>query len=349
MIKKADPDLNRPRGRLKMSDIAKMAGVSTSTVSRALAGNTLIPKPLRDQISALAVANGYVVDQSARSLRLRKTNTIAVAIPLGHEAGQLISDPFFLEMLGRLADEITMRDHAVLLIKEVAPQPGWLDRIIQSHRADGLLVIGQSNQHEALNAAASQYRPLVVWGGHIPGHSYCVVGADNVGGARMAVEHLIAIGRKRIAFLGMPSAPEVGLRRQGYLEALQKAGLSTSPQLIASAHFTVETAYEAARSLIDSGTEFDAIFAASDVIALAAMRALAAAGRRTPQDVSIVGFDDIALARHSTPPLTTVRQDLATGARQMVELLFRRMEDEDTPSAMLPTELIIRASSRPEP
>jgi DNA-binding LacI/PurR family transcriptional regulator len=139
-----------------MADIARMAGVSISTVSRALTGNTLIPKALREEIGEIARANGYVVNQAARSLRLRRTNTIGVVIPLGREAGQLISDPFFLEMVGRLADEITLRDYAVLLTKVASPQPGWLDRIIQSQRADGLLIIGQSNQHEALNLAARQ-------------------------------------------------------------------------------------------------------------------------------------------------------------------------------------------------
>lgn len=333
------------KGRLKMSDVARMAGVSTSTVSRALAGNPLIPKSLRDEITALAAEAGYVVDQSARSLRLRKTNTVAVVIPLGHESSQLISDPFFLEMLGRLADEITTRNHAVLLIKEIDPQTGWLDRIIQSHRADGLLVIGQSNQHQALNAAAAQYRPMVVWGGHLPDSTYCVVGVDNIKGAKQAVDHLIAQGRTRIAFLGEPSAPEVGLRRLGYEQALSDAGLVAPPELSAPAHFTTVNAYEAAKALIESGAQFDAIFAASDVIAIAAIRALSEVGLRTPDDVSVVGFDDIAIARQSVPPLTTIHQDLEGGAKQMVDLLFRRMDGEDTRSCTIPADLIRRGSS----
>jgi DNA-binding LacI/PurR family transcriptional regulator len=333
------------RGRLKMADIARMAGVSISTVSRALAGNALIPKALRDEIREIARANGYVVNQSARSLRLRRTNTIGVVIPLGHEAGQLISDPFFLEMVGRLADEITLRDYVVLLTKVASPQPGWLDLLIQSQRADGLLIIGQSNQHQALNLAADTYRPMVVWGGRLPDQRYCSVGGDNVGGARLAVEHLIASGRRRIAFLGAPDAPEAVLRREGYLAALAAAGLPSDPALIGHAPFTVETAHEAARALIESGVAFDALFAVSDVIALAAIQALNEAGRRVPEDVAVIGYDDIFLARQSTPPLTTVRQDLETGARTMVDLLFRRIAGEDTPSVTMPGELIVRASA----
>lgn len=328
-----------------MADIARMAGVSISTVSRALAGNTLIPQPLREQIVEIARTSGYVVNQAARSLRLRRTETIGVVIPLGHESGQMISDPFFLEMVGRLADEITLRDYAVLLTKVASPQPGWLERIIQSQRADGLLIIGQSNQHDALNLAAETYGPLVVWGGHLPDQRYCTVGGDNVGGARLAVEHLARIGRRRIAFLGAIDAPEAILRREGYDAALAEAGLAAHPELAIQASFTSASAHEATKALIASGAPFDAIFAISDVVALAAIRALTEAGRRVPEDVAVIGYDDIALAGQGAPPLTTVRQDLEDGARRMVDLLFRRIAGENAPSAVLPAELVIRATA----
>ena len=330
--------------RLKMSDIARMAGVSTSTVSRALAGNTAIPLGLRDQINALAKAHGYVVNQSARNLRLRSTHAIGVIVPLGHEREQLITDPFFLEMIGRLADEIMGRGYEVLLNKVVAPRPDWLHRIVQSHRADGLLIIGQSDQHETLNELADTYRPLVVWGGDIAGRRYCTVGSDNVAGAKRATEHLISRGRRRIAFLGLPGAPEVELRREGFLQALSDAGLRPYPELSAPAHFTVEAAQPSVQALIDSGAEFDGVFAASDLIAVTAITALAAAGRSVPDDVSVVGFDDISLARYSAPPLTTVRQDLASGAHAMVDLLFRRMTGAAVTSIFMPPELVVRGS-----
>lgn len=328
-----------------MADIARMAGVSISTVSRALAGNPLIPKPLRDQIVEIARTHGYVVNQSARSLRLRKTDTIGVIIPLAHETGQLISDPFFLEMVGRLADEITRRDYAVLLHKVVITQAGWLERIIQSHRADGLLLIGQSNQHETLNAIAETYRPLVVWGARLPGQQYCAVGSDNVAGGRMAVTHLAQAGRKRIAFLGATDAPEAAQRFDGYRQGLAEAGLPFDPALVVPAPYTMEEAGRAVADFLATEIPFDAIFAFSDVIALAAVSALIEAGRSVPGDVAVVGFDDIVLARHSAPPLTTVRQDLAMGARTMVDLLFERMSGGPVRSALTPVELVARGSS----
>jgi len=333
------------RGRLKMADIARMAGVSISTVSRALAGNPLIPKALRDQIVEIAQTHGYVVNQSARSLRLRKTDTIGVIIPLAHEAGQLISDPFFLEMVGRLADEITRRNYSVLLNKVIVTEHGWLDRIIQSHRADGLVLIGQSTQHEALNAVADSYRPMVVWGAQLPGQRYCAVGSDNVEGGRLAVAHLAAQGRKRIAFLGAVDAPEAAQRFEGYKKGLAEAGIAFDPALVVPTPYTLEEAQVAVAGFLAAGVAIDAAFAFSDVVALAAIGALHEAGRTVPGDVAVVGFDDIVLARHSSPPLTTIRQDLAFGARAMVDLLFRRMAGEGASSTLAPVELVVRGSS----
>ena len=333
------------RGRLKMADIAQMAGVSISTVSRALAGNPLIPKALRDQIVELAQTHGYVVNQSARSLRLRKTDTIGVIIPLAHEAGQMISDPFFLEMVGRLADEITWRDYSVLLNKMITTEPGWLERIIQSHRADGLLIIGQSTQHEALNAVADSYRPMVVWGAHLPGHRYCLVGSDNLEGGRLAVAHLAARGRRRIVFLGATDAPEAAQRFAGYRKGLEESGIPFDPALVVPSHYTRDDARKAVEELLASGVAFDAVFAFSDLLALAALRVLQQAGKRVPADVAVVGFDDIMLAPHSDPPLTTIRQDLEVGARAMADLLFRRMAGLPAPSTVSPVRLVVREST----
>jgi DNA-binding LacI/PurR family transcriptional regulator len=329
---------------MKMADVARLAKVSMSTVSRALADSPLIPEDRRREIQQIAADAGYVINQSARSLRMRKTQTIGVVFPLGHDVGQLISDPFFIEMFGRLADEITMRGYQILLCRVTDVSDGWLYRIIQSQRQDGLVIVGQSDQHMALNEAASNYGPLVVWGGHLPGQNYCSVGTDNIGGARRAVDHLLSLGRKRIAFLGMQELPEIGLRYEGYSRALRAANIELDPKLVVPAHFSFETAYEAARELIESGVSFDAIFAASDIIAIAAIQALTVAGIDIPRDVSVVGFDDIAIAAQSTPPLTSVQQDLAKGARTIVDLLFKRMAGEDAPSATLSPKLIIRKS-----
>lgn len=326
----------------KMADIARLAGVSPSTVSRALAGSPLVAASKRDAIHRLARERGYVVNTTARNLRLQRTQSISVVIPLGHAAGQPLTDPFFSEMISHLADCITQRGHGVFLQKVVPPMDDWLPRLIASHKSDGIVVVGQSTEHATLEAAAASYRPLVVWGGHLARQSYCTVGTDNVAGAMAAVQHLIGRGRRRIVFLGDPAVPEIGLRYQGFQIAHERAAQSGRH---VSAHLTAATAYEAMRAFIRSGEKFDAVFGATDVIALSAVRAVIAAGMSVPGDVAVVGYDDIAMAAHANPSLSTVRQDVQRGASLLVDALFRRMDGEETPSATMPAELVIRESS----
>jgi DNA-binding LacI/PurR family transcriptional regulator len=329
----------------RMADLARLAGVHISTVSRALAGSRLIAPSQRERILGLARERGYVLNTAASNLRLQRTQTLSVVIPLHHEAGQPLSDPFFATMLGNLADEITQRGYGMFLKKVLPPGKDWLQQLIKSHRADGTIVIGQSTEHAALEAAAKSYHPLVVWGGHLQQQSYCTVGSDNVGGARAAVEHLIQGGRKRILFMGDSTIPEIGLRHDGYRLALAQASRSVVESLQVRAHMTADTAYEAMLAYIREGGKFDAVFAATDVIAMSAIRAIIASGLSVPRDVAVVGFDDIALSAYTNPPLTTVRQDLQRGAKILVDLVLRRIEGEDTPSATMPAELVIRESS----
>jgi DNA-binding LacI/PurR family transcriptional regulator len=337
--------MGKPAARTpqKMADIARLAGVSVSTVSRALAGSTLVAKDQREKIARLAGEFGYVVNSTARNLRLQRTETISVVIPLGHEANQPLTDPFFVEMLGHLADEITKRGYGVYLQKIIPPMDNWLYRVIGAQRSDGIIVIGQSTEHAALEAAAVHYRPLVVWGGRARHQSYCTVGTDNVAGAAAAVEHLIRLGRRRIVFLGDTTGPEIRLRFEGYKKAIERSGAPLEVrQILTPTHLTADAAYEAMHAFIGSGTAFDAVFASTDLIGISAIRAIRAAGLRVPEDVAVVGFDDIAVAAHTSPALTTVRQALAEGARTMVDLMFRRIGGEDTASVTLPAELVIR-------
>ncbi len=329
----------------KMTDIARLAGVHVSTVSRALAGSPLVEAGKRKRIEQLAREHGYVVNPVARSLRLKRTQIVSVMIPLQHEAGQPLTDPFFVAMLGHLAEAVTQRGYGLHLQKAVRPTHEWLGEAIASGRSDGIVVIGQSTEHETLQRAAETYLPLVVWGAQLPGQKYCSVGSDNPGGARAAVRHLLHCGRRRIVFLGDPTGPELRQRYEGYERALQDAPRGTAPARLVPAHLTPDAAYQAVRDCLRAGESFDALFAATDVIAISAMRALVNEGRSVPEDVAVVGFDDIAIAAHTTPSLTTVRQDVELGARTLIDLLFRRIEGEQTESVTLPVELMIRESA----
>lgn len=333
------------KGRIKnITEMAQLAGVSPGTVSRALADSSLISKKTRDRIQALAREHDFRPNIMARNLRIRRAGAIGVLIPLGHETTQHISDPFFITMLGHLADALTERGHDLLLSRVIPSNPDWLGAFVDSGRVDGVILIGQSNQMDVIEQMAKRYRPMVVWGADSPDRVQCTVGSDNRQGGELAARHLIAKGCRRIAFLGDPMAPEIGDRLTGCRRALAAAGLG-EPELL-PVHLTAEEAHPAIRAwLQDSDTPPDGIVAASDVVAVSAIRALSEQGHAVPDRVRVVGYDDLALAAHVIPPLTTIRQDLVAAAAHIVDLLFRRMGGEDTESVVLPPQLVVRASA----
>ena len=333
-----------------MADIAKVAGVSVSTVSRALSGSTLVASAKVDEILRVAREAGYVVNATARNLRLKRTQTIGVVVPLVHEAGQPLTDPFLSQMLIHLADEITVRGYGMFLQKVLTSGKDWLQHLVASGRADGFIVIGQSTERETLQTVGENYLPLVVWGGQLAGDTYCTIGTDNRGGTRAVTEHLLATGRQRLVFLGNPKMPELGLRYAGYAEAVTEAATKNpdiaQPRSV-PVHLTATGAYDAVREMIGSGVDFDGLVCASDVIALSALRALTSCGLNVPQDVAVTGYDDIPLAAHANPSLTTVHQDLPLAAATLVERLFRRMDGHNLPSMTLPSRVVVRESSAP--
>lgn len=327
-----------------LAELAALAGVSPSTVSRALAGNGLISAATRARVVELAREHGFQPNQLARNLRLGRTQAIGVVLPLGHETGQHLSDPFFITLLGCLADALTERGYDLLLSRVIPKDDAWLDRLVDSGRVDGVIVVGQSDQIAVLDRVAARYAPLMVWGGHLPHHVHRSVGSDNRLGGEMATRHLLEIGRRKLAFFGNPDAPEIEQRRQGFFEACRAAGLADTVETL-PVHLTPDAAYQMIAERLDQGPPPDGIVAASDVIAMSALRALAERGLRVPHDVAVIGYDDVMLAAHTSPPLTTIRQDLAQGANLLVDLLLRALAGDPTESAVLAPTLIIRGST----
>ena len=326
-----------------LAELAELAGVSVATVSRSLAGNTMIAEATRTRIVALAREHGFQLNQAARNLRLKRTGAIGVVLPLGHEAEQHLSDPFLMSLLGPLADAIADRGHDLLLSRVIPKDDRWLDAIVDAGRVDGVIVIGQSNQIDAIERVARRYRPIVVWGAESRDQTQITVGTDNVAGGRIAAEHLLAQGRTQLAFFGNIEVPEFAARYEGFQQALAAAGSGLATLL--PVHLTSEASYSAIEDYLGSHASPDGIVAASDVIAMSALRALTAHGKRVPRDVSVVGYDDVVIAMHTTPPLTTVRQDVARGAALMVDMLFRRMEGAAVQSIAMAPELIVRGSA----
>ncbi|UZW54383.1 LacI family transcriptional regulator [Sphingobium sp. JS3065] len=323
--------------------MAKLAGVSTATVSRALANSELISETTRQRIQELARQTGFTVNPAARMLRTRQSNTIALVLPLGHEKGQHLSDPFFMAMLAYLADAVSQRGYD-LLLKRIEPhQDTWLRKIIDSSRVDGVLVIGQSDQAAVLQDVGDSYEPMIVWGQWAPGQSYISVGADNVGGGRLAAEHLLSRGRRTLGFFGNTDAPEFAARYEGFRKVLPPE--AHDAHVLVPAHMTSHDAFAAAQRLFRDHPDIDGVFAGSDVVAMSVIRAAVAVGRAVPEDLSVVGFDDVPIAAQSNPPLTTIRQDLERGSTLMCELLFNRMKGEPCSSILLPPELVVRSST----
>ena len=333
-----------PRVR-NIAELARMAGVSPGTVSRALSGSALVNDKTRALIKGLADQHGFRPNQMARRLRTQQTRMIGVVVPLGHEKRQHLSDPFFMTLLGYLADALTENGYDIMLSRVIPDADDWLERIVESGMLDGVLLIGQSNEHDAIERVAARYRPLVAWGSHRDGQRHCAVGSNNFVGGQLAGEKLIAGGARQIAFLGETTAPEFKLRHEGVAAAMAEAGLADGPILLHTHIASDSMAREIAVHLDRVGSEIDGIAAASDLVALTAMRLLHDLGIAVPARIRVVGYDDLPLALQSVPRLTTVRQDLERGAQSMVSALFARIEGEDAPSVQMVPVLIERDSA----
>jgi DNA-binding LacI/PurR family transcriptional regulator len=327
-----------------IKDLAELAGVSTGTVSRALAGSELISQKTRERIQALANEHSFRPNVLARNLRIQRTGAIGVLIPLGHETGQHISDPFFITMLGLLADALTERGYDLLLSRVIPTDNGWLERMTTSGRVDGVIVIGQSDQSATLDAVAARYKPLVVWGGYSQDQVHCSVGSDNRLGGDMAASHLIAQGCQRIAFFGEPRAQEIAQRLEGCRDAMARAGLADQLTVV-PAHLVAEAHPDITSFLAQADQRPQGIVAASDVIAMSALRALAEQGLSVPGDVRVIGYDGLALAEQTVPRLSTISQDLTQGAAHLVDMLLRRIAGEDTDSVIMDPRLVVRMST----
>jgi DNA-binding LacI/PurR family transcriptional regulator len=331
--------------KLQMGDIARLAGVDISTVSRALNGSPLVKDETRLRIEELARSLNYSINVGARNLRLQQNRTVAVVVPYEASTRQHISDPFFVSMLGSLADSLTERGYDMLLSRVDAERLDLVGDLAASGRAIGVILIGQWHHHDQLNELAARHAPIVVWGAQLQQQLYCTVGSDNIGGGSLATDHLIGLGRRRIAFFGNVTLPEIGQRFEGYRRALTQHGIAIDPQLVRPTAFVDGSAERAVTELIKQKIPFDALFASSDLLALGAMTALREQGKSVPRDVAVVGYDDIELARYYHPTLTTIRQPVIKGGVTLVDALLAVVRGERPEPTMLPAELIVRNSS----
>lgn len=345
----------RPKPRLV--DIADATGFSVATVSRALGNHPAISEATREAVRTAAAEHGYLVTERAGDavapVRQRKDrNRICVVMPAALAPGSPLANPFELSLIGGIGAALRDR-HMDFSIAWTAPHDDkTLQRFVGKSRYDGMIFLGQSQYHGALNRLAESGRALVVWGVEAEAQSYCSIGSDNFQGGFRATSHLIRLGRRKIVFLGQAPAvasahtalSQGAVRLAGCQAALQAAGLPIDPTLIQAARGTSAAGAEAVENLLERRVAFDGIVAASDVIAIGAMRVLQERGLSVPGDVSVIGYDDSDIAGFATPRLTTVRQDTLKAGNLLVSKLLRMMDGHSVTSERLTTEIIIRES-----
>ncbi|MCV2883449.1 LacI family transcriptional regulator [Aestuariibacter sp. AA17] len=326
-----------------LTDVAKAAGVSESTVSRALNNSHLVNDKTKQRIQAIASEMNFQINTLARNLRTQKSNTIAVILVKQSEEDQSASEPFVLSLVGAIADELSRRNYDLLVTTVTTQSLHKIKQFVDEKKADGLILFGQGDDIHTFKQHVDPSLPVVIWGELADELQYITVGTDNFLGGQLATEHLLAQNRNNICFAGHLSF-ETEKRFAGYKQALRNAGFHYTHHL--ETHFTHEDAYQVAKSLIASGHFiYDAVVAASDSIALGFLKALNEANIPIPEQVAVVGYDDVAVSAYVTPALSSIRQDTQLGGQYLVEQLFKKMSGAPCESVVLATNLIIRGSS----
>lgn len=333
--------------KLTLSGLAKLAGVSTSTVSRALNDNPLIKEETRHKLQKLAKEHNFSLNRAASRLRTQKTNVVAVILNLTDSTEQSISDPFLLKVVGDLNQALNAKGYEMLLSNSLMAKGEWANYFIHSQRADGLIVVGQGKTPEKIEAASNSGAPLVVWGDPTAKTSYPIVGSDNRLGGFLATKKLIDTGCKNLLFLGDPEHAEMAQRYVGFQQALEESSLNKDEARTLAIDITSHAAYkELNEFILANGLCFDGIVASSDMVALGALKALKERYINVPNDVAIVGFDDITMAELFHPALTTIAQDTKAAAKAMVDALMERLKDKVVESKMIDITMVQRHSTR---
>ncbi|MEU6480447.1 LacI family DNA-binding transcriptional regulator [Streptomyces sp. NPDC047017] len=343
----------RSGGRPTLRDVAAQAGVGRGTASRVINGSPRVSDATRAAVEAAIAKLGYVPNTAARALAANRTDAIALVVP--EPEIRFFAEPYFSDMLSGIGAELS--DSEVQLVLIFAGNDRERRRLAQylaAQRVDGVLLVSVHADDPLPDLVAQLRIPAVISGPRSATEALTSVDSDNYGGGRSAVEHLLARGRRKIAHI-TGRLDVYGARRRlgGYREALLDAGRTADELLVESGYFTEEGGRQAMKRLLEREPGLDAVFAGSDVMAAGARQVLREAGRRVPDDVALVGYDDSAIARHMEPPLTSVRQPIEEMGRAMIDLLLTEIADHrpaasrvgERRHAVLRTELVPRESS----
>ena len=328
-----------------IADIARVAGVSKATVSRALNDSPLVSAATRERVTAIAHEHGFEMNDSARRLSRRQSNVIAL-VTYPYQASETVPDAFALEIMSGLTAGLHAAGYDLLVIQIAPGDTSWISRYLDSGRVDGFVLLVAACTEEHLQTLVARDAPFAIWGLESDTRSYSTVTGDSFAGGRMATEHLLRTGHRRIAFIGGPlMVAEVQDRYDGYAAALGAAGIELDDSLVAYGDFSPESGAVRMRELLDDHGDIDAVFVCSDLMAVAAIEELDAHGRRVPDDVAVIGYDDIALAAHNDPPLTTVRQPGPLAGRLLAQSLIQFLTTGAVTHVSIPAELVVRESA----
>lgn len=348
--KNGEDEKNKPPAVQKeyvtLKDIARIAGVSTATASLALSGDPRVNVKTRKTVEEIARRLKYVPNEIGRSLRVKKAETIALIFPnTPHNA---FSHPYFVQLLEGISEVLVESNFHLLL--SVSPtesdESASYDKILRKRRADGIILWPAPVKDQNIGRIIESGLPLVYLSNWHHDEVYTVA-RDDFGGAYAAAALLVKAGRKRIVHLTGPRAYQVSIDRlAGYRQALEGSGILFDPGLVSEGYFTMEGGYEATARLLEEGARFDAIFAGNDAMAIGAMKRLQESGVRIPEDVAVVGCDNIEMAALTTPPLTTVHHPMREIGRLSAQKLIRMLNGEPVAEkqTVVPSEIIIRQS-----
>lgn len=327
-----------------IADIAKIAGVSKATVSRALNDSPFASDETKLRIRAIAKAHDFQPSAAARNLSLRSSHAIAFVNHAYSKGGCMVSDPFSLEIMGGIATGLHELGYDLLVVIVDPDDEDWAGQYLDSGRVDGFILMTSTKKRNHIDLLLKKGAPFVAWGPS-PG-GYCTVCGDDRAGGKLATERLLSLGRSHIAFIGgPPSEPEVQARYRGYEEAFREAGRSPDPALVEHGDYSEASGARAMEILLARDPRVDGVFSNSDLMAIAAMRVLHASGRRIPDDVAVVGYDDLSIAARATPALTTVTQNVPLAGKLLARDLVSYLERGIVTATVMPVGLVVRASA----